>query len=114
MRNRVTSEYDWARVLAHLGEKPTTPGTSSLTQDDGDIGAAVASLETVLSRLKTPVRGRSQMIVAVGPEGDEDWVRMDSTQRKRRKKITKHKYKKRRKVRGRVILSEPVASALMS
>ncbi len=30
----------------------------------------------------------------------EDWVRMDSTVRKRKKKINKHKYKKRRKVGG--------------
>ena len=100
VRNRVTSECDWARVLAHLGDKPFTPGRSSSTQDDGGIRAAVASLETVLSRLKTSAGGGNRLIVVVGPDGDEEWVRMDSTQRKRRKKITKHKYKKRRKVRG--------------
>jgi len=41
--------------------------------------------------------------MVVGPDGEEEWVKLDSTQRKRRKKITKHKYKKRRKV-GRAVL----------
>jgi hypothetical protein len=38
------------------------------------------------------------MVQLVGPEGDVEWVNMDSVQRKRRNKIKKHKYKKRRKV----------------
>lgn len=95
VRNRVTSEYDWARVLTHLGENSSI----AVSDSRGEIDEAVASLQTLLSRLNTKGRcGRSRMIAVVGPEGEEEWVRMDSTQRKRRKKITKHKYKKRRKV----------------
>lgn len=94
VRNRVTSDRSWARILTHLGDKPS-PITS---ETKGDIDEAVTSLQMVLSRLKLSDRGRSRMVAVVGSDGDEEWVRMDSTQRKRRKKISKHKYKKRRKV----------------
>lgn len=101
VRNRVTSEYDWHRILTHLGDKPSP--TAASRSDKWDIDAAVTSLQTLLARLQTSRRGRSRTIMVVGPDGEEEWVKLDSTQRKRRKKITKHKYKKRRKV-GRAVL----------
>ena len=89
----MTSEYDWGRVLTHLGDKPSF----TISEDREDVDAAVASLHRLLGRLFTSARGRSRVIAVTESDGEER-VRMDSTQRKRRKKISKHKYKKRRKV----------------
>ena len=46
----------------------------------------------------------SKMITVVGEDGSEEWIRMDSTRRKRKKKINKHKFKKRRKVSVTIVL----------
>lgn len=101
---RITpSGWSWDRVLAQMHDR--APAPISLSPDTKPaIDAAVVNLTKLLHRLDTAGRGRqrkasqSQVVQLVGPDGEDEFVRMDSTRRKRRTKISKHKYKKRRKV----------------
>lgn len=109
-----------------------TASASSLKQasqsQSADVDSAVDDLSILLGKLAAPSRGRRRprtsaatapaVFVAdstswaqgrelraalLGMEDAEDLVvRMDSVKRKRRKKISKHKYKKRRKVSSRL------------
>ena len=126
-RNRVAADVEWSRILSQLGDKAAIPNkpdsTSSLTptpsarqvtvtkEQQTDVQSAVSSLTSLLSRLSVNSERqqrqshKGRMIAVVGADGEEEWVRMDSTRRKRKTKMTKHKYKKRRKVGTFVIQS---------
>lgn len=58
---------------------------ANATQNKGSVDEAVAGLNDLLAKLDME---------------DKDVVQMDSVKRKRKKKISKHKYQKRRKVSG--------------
>lgn len=85
-----------------MGEITESP-TSKLEIDD-----AVASLNVLLKKMEVTTRGRRRGL-RLSEDGERDgWVNLDSTQRKRKKKINKHKYKKRRKVRSLVFMVKSV------
>jgi hypothetical protein len=73
----------WAAALERLGAKATEPTVSAAEQ--ASIDDAIAGLNGLLARLETA-------------DVEDEFVRMDSVRRKRKKKMNKHKYKKRRKV----------------
>jgi hypothetical protein len=110
VRNRLAGEWAWQETLAHLSGSSSTrlPGgaasiaevSQQAAQGREEVEAAVADLAGLLERLDTPARGRKRLSVATrsGMGMGEEVVRMDSVKRKRKKKISKHKYKKRRKV----------------
>lgn len=91
---RLSSEAEWERTLARLSNPPASSVIESTeTQEQGEVKAsavkheqsvneAVTGLEALLDKLSTEDAG----------------VDMTSVKRKRKQKISKHKYKKRRKV----------------
>lgn len=115
--NPTTSEA-WLNTLNWLDGKAAAPSAAEsdvaprteLSQPDVAVDSAVADLTAVLSKLgMSSARGRraivslrgrrTQMVVAEeGLDVSGEGVSMDSVKRKRKKKISKHKYKKRRKV----------------
>jgi hypothetical protein len=113
MKNRLSSEDAWDQVLRKLGDKSRDQAilVKGSEGESDELKRAVGGLKDLLSKLDgTEARThgavagrykgskRGKMIEVVGPEGELESIWMDSTRRKRRKKITKHKYKKRRKV----------------
>jgi hypothetical protein len=103
MKNRLEVEASWQDVLTRLGDRPVdtvTAGGRVNTDERLDMENAVGELNALLTRLDRRKTRRSpgRMVEVTGPEGEVEVVWMDSTRRKRRKKITKHKYRKRRKV----------------
>ncbi|AAW41458.1 hypothetical protein CNB00240 [Cryptococcus deneoformans JEC21] len=83
---KARNEQEWREVLAmmeHKGESLAVEkdNVQAGGSKDADLNQVVSELAGVLARLET----------------DEKNVSMDSVKRKRRKKISKHKHKKRRK-----------------
>ncbi|WVF72362.1 hypothetical protein IAT40_007177 [Kwoniella sp. CBS 6097] len=103
------SERDWQAVLEQFERKPSsttieqkTSSAPAETSSDANLNQVVSDLNSMLSRLGlSSTRGRKNAGVMAGAkEGlleDDEVAWMDSVKRKRKKKISKHKYKKRRK-----------------
>ncbi|WRT66879.1 uncharacterized protein IL334_003842 [Kwoniella shivajii] len=101
------SENQWQTVLSKLEGKPSN--TENLTElqeqqkameKDDNLHDVVIGLNDVLARLGlSSSRGRKTGLMHAQVEDliSEEGVHMDSVKRKRKKKISKHKYKKRRK-----------------
>jgi len=117
-KNALAAEKEWEAVLAKLGQagraEQAHEGKAAAVQvsqaERGAVDAAVSDLNELLGELaldesRAVAGGRKKsgsarmMCVVDGDNGEEQWIRMDSTRRKRKKKINKHKFKKRRKVR---------------
>lgn len=84
---KARNEQEWQEVLAMMERKSESLAVEKENvqaggSKDADLNQVVGELASVLARL----------------EMDEKNVNMDSVKRKRRKKISKHKHKKRRKV----------------
>ena len=81
---RLSASTEWERTLTRLGERKLP------AESREDVQSAVEDLHVALGR----------MGIAEAHRGEEDsqGMRLDSVKRKRRKKMSKHKYKKRRKV----------------
>ena len=94
---RLSPEAEWEKTIARLSSTPTTSAKAkgertnvqsskeiiaSATKSESSVNEAVTGLEALLDKLKM----------------DGDKVDMTSVKRKRKQKISKHKYKKRRKV----------------
>ncbi|OCF39011.1 hypothetical protein I317_07187 [Kwoniella heveanensis CBS 569] len=103
------SERDWQAVLAQFEPKPASAieqqsAPTPAQSPDASLSEVVSDLNSTLSRLGlSSTRGRQNITgtVVSANEGlleDEEVAWMDSVKRKRKKKISKHKYKKRRKV----------------
>lgn len=110
-RNRLLADQEWNMVLAQLGDKSALNQANVAevkvqSADKEDIDNAVSSLTAVLSdmaiKAKRSRRNRSRIVSLLGPEGEDGWLRMDSTKRKRKKKMSKHKFQKRRKAQAAV------------
>ncbi|WVQ98569.1 hypothetical protein IAU59_005696 [Kwoniella sp. CBS 9459] len=102
------SQRDWQAVLDQFERKPTikseqktVPVAEEASASDASLSEVVSDLNSMLSRLGlSSARGRKNTGVVGANQGlleDEDVAWMDSVKRKRKKKISKHKYKKRRK-----------------
>lgn len=110
-RNALAAEQEWNDILAGLGQpsakaeqaqEVTVAGGERIAVDEAvvDLSQLLYNLEvesTALAAGRTKQKG-AKMVAIVDEDGNEEWIRMDSTRRKRKKKINKHKYKKRRKV----------------
>ncbi|WVR04971.1 hypothetical protein IAU60_001983 [Kwoniella sp. DSM 27419] len=99
-------QYDaeWQQILAKLEPRAVEPehkAEASAQSADANLSEVVGDLTSVLSRLGlSSARGRKAPAAAGAQEvmmADDEVVWMDSVKRKRKKKISKHKYKKRRK-----------------
>ena len=113
-KNALAAEKEWEAVLAKLGQAGRAQeGKAAAAQvsqaERGAVDAAVSDLNDLLGEMaldesRAMAGGRKKagsarmMCVVDGEDGEEQWIRMDSTRRKRKKKINKHKFKKRRKV----------------
>lgn len=120
-KNSLAAEKEWNDVLARLGEGAQMNADAAAVAgsveaevlkvaqaERGAVDSAVSDLNALLGELELEetraiAGGRKRagtgrmMCVVDGDEGEEEWIRMDSTRRKRKKKINKHKFKKRRK-----------------
>lgn len=117
-RNALAAETEWNEIFAKFSgtsSSPAQPESEQLTvseEEKSAVNDAVSDLNVLLQGLAVEesalLAGRtkkgSKMIAVVGEDGSEEWIRMDSTRRKRKKKINKHKFKKRRKVSVTIVL----------
>jgi len=93
---RPIEETPWDMALRKLHE-PIAQGFSSvppIAETKADLQGAVAGLELLLDRLKIsgPRKGRKpngEMVQLVGADREIEWVSLDSTRRKRKKKMNK-------------------------
>ena len=108
-RNALAAETEWNDILAKLSGESSgkslskKEATQMLPEEKQAVDEAVYDLNSLLEGLEETAVGEKldanpKMIAVVGPDGAEEWIRMDSTRRKRKKKMNKHKLKKRRKV----------------
>lgn len=112
-KNALAAESEWNAVLARLGQtdqQSEAEQAQEITVAEGEriaVDQAVLGLGELLEELNMESQAGltrragnngAKMVAVVDEEGNEEWIRMDSTRRKRKKKINKHKYKKRRKV----------------
>ena len=114
-RNTLDAEKEWNDVLTKLGQpSPQPTSTAAEVKVEGaeasEVENAVNSLNTLLEDIRVTDLAESldkkrgtHMMTVVDEDGNEEWIRMDSTRRKRKKKINKHKFKKRRKVSQRFV-----------
>ncbi|WVW83430.1 hypothetical protein I302_105450 [Kwoniella bestiolae CBS 10118] len=97
-----SSDAQWDRVLSKLEGKQNKVEVQEAGKD-ANLDEVVGGLNDVLAKMgltNLPSRGRksSMGVEEVGLSGEgEEGVLLDSVKRKRKKKISKHKYKKRRK-----------------
>ncbi|KAK4687283.1 hypothetical protein P7C73_g2832, partial [Tremellales sp. Uapishka_1] len=95
VKTRLGMENDWETVLSKLSSSSLPKFGKQVELKDAeskiDVDNAVMDLNAMLSKMEMTGRGRKKRTL------DEGWVNMDSVKRKRQKKMSKHKYKKRRK-----------------
>lgn len=108
------AERSFNKILEQLGGATSTDTASVAGAGAGQVensgetemNQVLSGVEALLSKLKLQDESESEMVTRLdGTEVDvqvdmvgEDGIWMDSVKRKRKKKISKHKYKKRRKV----------------
>jgi len=120
VKHQLSAEWAFESTLAKLGDKSAKKEESGVVVDTQagkeDMEAALKGLDGVLERLDLGMAvgsGRSKdlggkgmqievKVIRIGGNGGEIEVEdmgvmLDSVKRKRKKKISKHKYKKRRK-----------------
>ena len=109
-RNTLDAEKEWNDIMTKLGSpspKPSSTAAEVKVQgaEASEVENAVNSLNTLLEDIRVTDLAESldkkrgtHMMTMVDEDGNGEWIRMDSTRRKRKKKINKHKFKKRRKV----------------
>lgn len=121
VKHQLSAEWAFESVLAKLGDKSAKKEESGVLVDTKagkeEMESALKGLDGVLERLDLGTSvgsGRSKEVAGKGMsievkvitigrddgeiEVEDMGVLLDSVKRKRKKKISKHKYKKRRKV----------------
>ena len=96
--SRLSAEKSWDSVLDHLSGAATSQAT--VEAQTAGVDAAVDGLNALLGQIAIRAKGekrRARWAARVMAKS-QGAVEMDSVKRKRQKKISKHKYKKRRKV----------------
>lgn len=109
-RNTLDAEKEWNDIMIKLGQPSPKPFSAAAevkvqSAEASEVENAVNSLNSLLEDIRVTDLAESldkkrgtHMMTMVDEDGNEEWIRMDSTRRKRKKKINKHKFKKRRKV----------------
>ena len=98
VRSRLGGEKEWNDVLARLGDGSSKTEVAEILEGSRPVSAF---LQPVSGQAQADVQGAVDGLQALLGRLDvveNDEVRMDSVKRKRKKKISKHKYRKRRKV----------------
>lgn len=96
--SRLSAEKSWESVLDHLSGSAASQ--AAVEAQTAGVDAAVDGLNALLGQIEIKAKGerrRARWAARVIAKR-EGRVQMDSVKRKRQKKISKHKYKKRRKV----------------
>jgi hypothetical protein len=109
-KNQILAEREFAKAMEMLqgkGSEAQSQGASAASVGEdaqkAKMDDVLQGVEALLGRLSITEQGRSVGASAGPMSGEtdmglgEDVIEMDSVKRKRKKKISKHKYKKRRK-----------------